>query len=134
MWLGILSGQINSKSCVASTPFIAEALTIKFSFIWVFNLTPFSSFCKVLYLFCSKDFLRIFKKYVIKVRSEIKETTFWDGHFRTLSGHSVANYICIFHKTEVLTVILMCLLSLNLNWIKSYDIILVEIIFFHASF
>ena len=33
LWLGILSGQINSKSCVASTPFIAEALTIKFSFI-----------------------------------------------------------------------------------------------------
>ena len=57
-----------------------------------------------------------------KVRSEIKETTFCDGNFRTLSGHSVANYICIFHKTEVLTVILMCLLSLNLNWIKSYDI------------
>ena len=57
-----------------------------------------------------------------KVRSEIKETTFWDGHFRTLSGHSVANYIIIFHKTEVSTVILRYLLSLNLNWIKSSDI------------
>ena len=57
-----------------------------------------------------------------KVRSEIKETTFWDGHFRTLSGHSVANYIIIFHKTKVPTVILRYLLSLNLNWIKSSDI------------
>ena len=34
----------------------------------------------------------------------------------------IANYINIFHKTEVLTVILRCLMSLNLNWIKSYDI------------
>ena len=27
----------------------------------------------------------------------------------------------IFHKTEVQTVILMCLMSQNLNWFKSYD-------------
>ena len=58
----------------------------------------------------------------VKVCSEIKETTFQVGHFTTISGHSIANYINIFHKTEVLTVILRCLMSLNLNWIKSYDI------------
>ena len=57
-----------------------------------------------------------------KVCSEIKETTFPVGHFTTISGHSIANYINIFHKTEVPTVILRCLMSLNLNWIKSYDI------------
>ena len=57
-----------------------------------------------------------------KVWSEIKETTFQVGHFTTISGHSIANYINIFHKTEVPTVILRCLMSLNLNWIKSYDI------------
>ena len=57
-----------------------------------------------------------------KVCSEIKETTFRVGHFTTISGHSIANYINIFHKTEVPTVILRCLMSLNLNWIKSYDI------------
>ena len=54
-----------------------------------------------------------------KVCSEIKETTFWVGHFTTISGHSIANYINIFHKTEVTTVILRCLTSPNLNWVKS---------------
>ena len=39
-----------------------------------------------------------------------------------ISGHSIANYINIFHKTEVPTVILRCLMSQNLNWIISYDI------------
>ena len=37
-----------------------------------------------------------------KVCSEIKETTFQVGHLRTISGHSIANYINIFHKTEVI--------------------------------
>ena len=61
-------------------------------------------------------------KYICKVWSEIKETTFRIGHFMTISGHSIANYINIFHKTEVPTVILRCLMSQNLNWIISYDI------------
>ena len=42
-------------------------------------------------------------------------------------GHFFGNYISIFHKTEIQTVILRCLKSQNLNWIKNYDII-----FFHA--
>ena len=29
--------------------------------------------------------------------------------FTTISGHFIANYINIFHKTEVLTIILSCL-------------------------
>ena len=33
----------------------------------------------------------------------------------------LANYMFIFHKTEIQTVILRCLMSLNLNWYKSYD-------------
>ena len=37
-----------------------------------------------------------------------------------------ANFMNIFHKTEVQTVILRCLLSLNLNWIRSNYIILVQ--------
>ena len=37
-----------------------------------------------------------------------------------------------FHKTENLMVISRCLLCLNLNWIKSYDIFLVNKIFFTA--
>ena len=32
-----------------------------------------------------------------------------------------AYYILIFHKTEIQTVILRCLTSLNHNWYKSYD-------------
>ena len=33
----------------------------------------------------------------------------------------VGNYIDIFHKTEIQTIILRCLVCLNLNWIKSCD-------------
>ena len=48
-----------------------------------------------------------------------KDTTFRNGHSTTLSGHFITNYISIFHKAEVLTVILsrcwvaahMCVLS-----------------------
>ena len=32
-----------------------------------------------------------------------------------------ANCMVIFHKTEVQTVILMCLMGLNSNWFKGYD-------------
>ena len=44
-----------------------------------------------------------------------------NSHFTTISGQFFANYMIIFHKTEVQTVILRCLTSLNLNWYKSYD-------------
>ena len=38
-----------------------------------------------------------------------------NGHFMTLSGHFFANYTKIFQKTEIQTVILRCLVGLNLN-------------------
>ena len=41
-----------------------------------------------------------------------------------ISGNHFANCINLFHKTEVRTVILRCLVCRNLNWIKSYNIIL----------
>ena len=47
-------------------------------------------------------------------------------------GNFFANYTEIFQKTEIQTVILRCLVDVNLNWIKSQGIILVQIIFFHA--
>ena len=50
------------------------------------------------------------------------EREFKNGRCRTISGHFFANCINIFHKTEVQTVILMCLMGQNLNWFKSYDI------------
>jgi hypothetical protein len=43
-----------------------------------------------------------------------------NGLFTTISGHSFANCISIFHKTEVQTIILRSLTGLNLNWLKSY--------------
>ena len=52
-----------------------------------------------------------------------------NGHFRTISGPFLANCMKIFHKKEVQTVILRCLVCLNLNWTKSYNLILVKFIF-----
>ena len=51
---------------------------------------------------------------------------FINGHFTTIYGHFSANHDKIFHKTEVQTVILRGLVYLYLNWIKSYDIILIK--------
>ena len=38
-----------------------------------------------------------------------KQKNRWVGHFKTLSGHFLANYINNFHKIELQTIILMCL-------------------------
>ena len=48
----------------------------------------------------------------------------------TVFGHLFANFMNFFHETEVQTVILRCLVSLNLNGIKSYYIILAKKKFF----
>ena len=42
--------------------------------------------------------------------------------YKILSGHFFAICIFIFHKTEVQTVILRCLMGLYLNWLKSYGL------------
>ena len=52
------------------------------------------------------------------------------SHFTTIYGHLLAIHNNIFHKTEVQTIILRCLGHLYLNWIKSYEVILVKNIFF----
>ena len=44
-----------------------------------------------------------------------------NGHFMTTSGHFLATYMFILHKTEIQTIILRCLMRLNLNWFKSND-------------
>ena len=41
--------------------------------------------------------------------------------FRTLSSHFFANYMTIFHITEVQMIILRCWTGLYLNWFKSYE-------------
>ena len=43
-----------------------------------------------------------------------------NGRFPTISSHFFANYMNIFHKNEVQTVILRCWTGLKLNWFKSY--------------
>ena len=43
------------------------------------------------------------------------------SRFSTISSQFFAIYISIFHKTEVLTIILKCWTGLNHNWFKSYD-------------
>ena len=44
-----------------------------------------------------------------------------NGYFTTISVHFFANCIFIFHKTEIQTVILMCLTGLKSDWFKGYD-------------
>ena len=45
-----------------------------------------------------------------------------NSRFMTISGHFSASYIEILHKTEVQTVILRCLMGLNLDWFKIYGL------------
>ena len=54
-----------------------------------------------------------------------------NGHFTTIYGHFFANYIDIFHKNEIQVVILRYVVCLNLNWIKSCDILLSKVFSCH---
>ena len=50
--------------------------------------------------------------------------------FSPISGHFFGTYVSIFHKTEIQTVILRCLVCKNSSWIKRYITMLVKIFFF----
>ena len=63
------------------------------------------------------------------VRKKTESLRFINGSFMTISGHFSANCIKIFHKTEVQTIILRYLVSLNLNWISSNTILAKILIF-----
>ena len=63
-------------------------------------------------------------------KKKIENLSYKNGYFITISGHFFGNYINIFHKTEIQTVILRCLVCKNLYWIKSYNIVLIKIFFF----
>ena len=65
-------------------------------------------------------------------KKKIENLWLINGYFTTISGHFFANYMNIFHKTEIQMVISGCLVCLNPNWIKSNDIISAKIFFFHA--
>ena len=63
-------------------------------------------------------------------RTKAENLSLKNGYFSNISGHFFGCYIDIFHKTEIQTVILRCLVCKNLNWIKSYDTLLVKIFIF----
>ena len=73
------------------------------------------------YFFFSSCSLKTRKKYILEGVSQNLQLI--NGRFLTTSGHFFGNYINIFHKTEIQTVILRCIVCLNVNWIKSYDAI-----------
>ena len=65
-------------------------------------------------------------------RKKNENLSFKNGHYSTICGHFFGTYIEIFHRTEIQPVILRHLVCLNLNWIKSYDILLAKIVFFSS--
>ena len=54
--------------------------------------------------------------------SQCTGTKFLEVVIIETEAHPFAICVFIFHKTEVLTVILRCLTGLNLDWVKSYGI------------
>ena len=54
-------------------------------------------------------------------RRTTKKSQLINSHFKTIYGNFFANYMFIFHKTKIQTVILRCLTITNLNFYKSYD-------------
>ena len=54
-------------------------------------------------------------------RKKTENLSFKNGHFLTIYGHFLGNNIDIFHKTEIQTVHLRCLVCKNLNHIISYN-------------
>ena len=80
--------------------------------------------------FFASGLLLVFCNFVRKTKENL-----WliNGHFMTISGHFFANYMKIFHKTEIQTVILRCFGCLNLNWIKRCNIKLVKNNFFSCT-
>ena len=57
-----------------------------------------------------------------QIKSDRKWMLLLNNCYKIVSDHFFAICIFIFHKTEVRTVILRCLMGLNLNWFKSYGL------------
>ena len=78
---------------------------------------------------CKKNNFSFFCNFVKK-----KPDNLWlkNGILEPFLANFFVKYIKIIQKTEIQMVNLRCLVGLNLNWIKSYGIISVQVIFFHA--
>ena len=72
--------------------------SVKYGFIFILGGSLFY------YYFTASQFDHSYSKDL----SETKMTKLGVGHFTSISGHFSANYIKIFHKTEVQTVTLRC--------------------------
>ena len=59
---------------------------------------------------------------IVLIKSDRKWMLLLNNCCKIVSGHFFAMCIFKFHKTEVQTVILRCLMGLNLNWFKSYGL------------
>jgi hypothetical protein len=65
-------------------------------------------------------------------RKKPKIFIFKNGNFSTNPGHFFAKYMKSFHKREIQTVILRCLVCLNFNWVKNCSIFWLKYLFFHT--
>ena len=79
---------------------------------------PFPKIFPMVKLDIVGPFLAICLPYVCSSFTKLRfKRSFWSAYAVIF----FANYMFIFHKTQIQTVILRCLTSLNLSWYKSYD-------------
>ena len=78
----------------------------------------------IFYIFMSKILKNpltfMIARYLLKLFTN--EFSFINVLCTTIPGHFFTICVYIFHKIEVLTVILRCLMGLNLDWVKSYGL------------
>ena len=78
----------------------------------------------IFYIFMSKILKNpltfMIARYLLKLFTN--ERSFKNVICTTIPGHFFSICVYIFHKIEVLTVILRCLMGLNLDWVKSYGL------------
>ena len=65
--------------------------------------------------------ITVVQKFKTTYEGESQNLWLINHHFTTLSSHFFDIAICIFHKTEIQTVILRCWAGLNHNWFQSYE-------------
>ena len=69
-----------------------------------------------------KDFPTVYLHEIEGLKTDRKWMLFLNNCHTTVSGYFFAMCMCIFHKIEVQTVILICSTGWNSNWFKSYDL------------
>ena len=125
-WYALWKRKLFSPSVFLSPQFKVYKKVVKFSFIpskifLMFSL--FFGFSLSNELNISYRIATVSKKlYFSYVEGESQNLRLINCHFTTLSSHFFGIAMCIFHKTEMQTVILRCWTGLYLNWFYSYGI------------